>query len=49
MVGVNVDLGINLRRNKIQSMDEDTVFAEIQAENILSHGVSANEVSRGRN
>ena len=39
MVGENVDHGINLRRDKIQSTDEIIVFVEIQEENILRHGV----------
>ena len=39
MVDENVDLGINLRQDKIQSTDEIIVSAEIQEENIPRLGV----------
>ena len=49
MVGENVDHGINLRRDKIQSTDEIIVFVEIQVENILPRGVSGKEEFQERN
>ena len=39
MAVVNADLGINLRRSKIQLMVEITTFVEILVENILHRGV----------